>query len=406
MEEFLDRLLQLTIRGHAAEASALANAEDSGDPLKMLLGHAMIAAAQNDAARLEAYALSAEARAPDNPFVAQALAMSYLIKRQFTDAEYQAKRAFSLDGSARSQRGLANVYLAMGRTSDAERILRELVSREEDLDARILLGRTRAGRGDHAAALQDWSKAFVAAPHDPRSVNQVIGAYREAGWPLGVIMLTRVTRGGIHPPEVQTMLDLVALQMHRQLTGTPLADLLNVEAEIVSGLLESSAALAPAAQLKVARILVDDGRRTEALEIIARLPTRDLDQQAQAQIEFLRGLIQAGGGDKAQALVSYQRAITNDPTLWEAACNAVHLCLEKKDLELASKLIDAVPEPIRRDHAPMTFNEAVWLDQSGRRDEARKLLSWLKVEPSTGLDAQLRALEARLAPAAPTTVLN
>ncbi|MFO0744440.1 MAG: tetratricopeptide repeat protein [Myxococcota bacterium] len=399
MEDFLDQIGQLTIQGHVGLARELVEAERMDNPLLYYLGHAMIAAASDDVARLKTFALTAKHYAPDDALVAQALTLMHLHAREGDDAEREAKRAVQLDGSARSWRGLANVYLLTGRPQDAERILRDALSRHEDSEARLALGNVRAQRGDMAGALEQLAKAYADDPTDSRPMQQLIKLYRDAGWMFGVVLVSRVTRGGSHPPEVKVLLDLLALEMLRAIEQSPLKDTVDVADEAARGVIAEAPALPAHAQLRAARTLAETGRGKEALGIVDRLATAALGPREKAEAGYIRGFVKAGAGDAAGALVEYAAAVDAYAEHWEAATNAVSLCLRKGDaaaLAEAGRLIARVPLRVRRLNAFMTFNEAAWLAGQKREDEARALLAFLREAPAGPLEGAIGALERSL----------
>ena len=403
IEDYLDHVGHLAAQGHIAAAKILADEQDPHEPLLTHLGHAMIAATRNDAAELARQVDLAAAVSPDSPHVAHARVMLHLLRGALDLAEEEARRAVALDDSTRSWRGLANVLLARGQAADAERALRELLSRHDDPDARLLLARVKAQRGDHGGALTEQAHAFLAAPADPRPFQQAIGQYRDAAWPVGVLLLSRVTRGGEHPPEVQVMLDLIAMQMLAQIGENPVREMLAVDDDTVQGLVQASASLPPSVQLRVARVLIDHGRR-EVATVVGRLDHGAMGAADRAEVAFCEGLALAKQRRVDEALGAYGRAVDAFPSHWEAACNAVNLCLERRTpeaLEQAGHIITKVPEAVRRQQPAMTFNEAVWLDTVGRTAEARRLVAWLREGPTGNLEPAVKAFEAKLLKSTP-----
>ena len=390
MEDFLDHLANLTAQGHADAARALAAPFAAADPLRYHLGLASVAAASNDLAVLRTHAQAAGALAPEDPLALQARAMAALLAGDGEAAERFARQALNRDDSLRSRRGLANILARVGKLEDAERALRELVSRApSDGHALKQLGRVRAQRGDEAGALTYFARAFAAQPTDMEAVELAVTLYRDAGWAIGALTLSRVTRQGIHPPEVNVLLDLVALMlMGRIAPDVPGRAAFDATLQAVTGLVEESARLSPMVQLRVARALVDSDRSSEALAVAQRVKgTVELPEE-RAELGYVRGLAHEKAGEDGAALAAYEAAVAADPRAWEAACNAVHLALKAEDVDRAGAVLARVPEEFKRLRPQLLFNEAVWLVRSGRRAEAQAHADYLR-ESAPGLMDEL-----------------
>lgn len=372
-EALLDHLANLTAQGHAERARDLVAPFERVDPLRYRLGHASIAAAANDLEGLREHAAAAMKLAPEAPLALHAAAMSALLAGDGEQAERYARHALSLDDSTRSRRGLANILLRSGKLEDAERALREIVARAPgDGYALKQLGRVRAMRGDEAGALSYLAKAFAASPDDMEPVELAITLYRDAGWAIGALTLSRVTRQGVHPPEVNVLLDLIALMLMARISpDAPGREAFDASLEAAQGLVSESAKLSPAAQLRAARALVDTGRPAEALAVVRRVEGAIDAAEDRAELAYVRGLAHDNAGDDDAALSAYEAAVEAHEGAWEAACNAVHVALKTGELERAGAVLARVPEELKRLRPQLLFNEAVWLVRSGRRDEAR-----------------------------------
>ena len=403
-EAFIDQISTLAARGHVAFATELVEAVRAADPLRYYLGHAHIAAAQQDAGRAMSFAMTAAHYAPDDARVARALALAHLVGGDRANGEEAARRAVRLDNGPLSWLGLARVLGATGHSQAAEQSLRELLSRVDEPDARLALAGLKAARGDQAGAIADLASVLATQPSDPRPVQQAVALYREAGWMLGVVMLTRVTRGGAHAPEVKVLLDLIALEMLRVIDRSPLRDIINVSYEAAQAIVTESASFTVKAQLELARKLVEVGRTLEPLAIVARVSAAPLAPTEQAEADYVRGLVHDRTGATDQALASYLAACAARPDHWEAACNAIPLCVRRGDaasLETANALVAGVPLVTRRLHPELTFNEALCLSRSGRSAEARRLLAFLAEAPLGALAAPVAALARDLDAAEP-----
>jgi tetratricopeptide (TPR) repeat protein len=400
LEEQLDHLANLAGQGHATHARTLADRSRERAPLAWHLGHAAIAAVLQDLPALTTHAEAAERLAPDDPLVLQALAMRAMLAGDGDEAERQARRALHRDESPRAQRGLANIQLRLGRLEDAERTLRELVSRApSDGYAMKQLGKVRRLRGDEAGALAWFARAFAADPTDTEPVDLTIGMYREAGWPIGALVLSRVTREGVHPPEVGVLLDLVALVLMGRLSpDLPGREAFDATVPAVRGLVADSVDMPVMAQLRVARALVDSGKTTEALAILGRTasPAAADASATLAEWRFVLGLAEEQRGDKDAALAAWEGAVEADPQAWEAACNASALAMELGHLERAAAVLARVPTPLKRLRPQLLFNEAVYCKNTGRHREAWTRAAWLREHAGGLMDALLDELEADL----------
>jgi tetratricopeptide (TPR) repeat protein len=328
------------------------------------------------------------------------MAMLHVQARQLDEAEKHAKRAVQIDGSARSWRGLANVYLAAGRHQDAERALREGLSRHDDPEAHLVLGNVKVQRGDHAGALEQLAKAWVGDPRDLRAIQQVIHMYRDSAWMLGVAVLARITRAGSHAPEMQVMLDLIMLEMVRVLEQSPLKDMMGIGEEAAKGLRESVPKVPAAAQLRAARTLVETERTAEALAIVDRVVAGGASGRDLGDALYIRAFVRGASGDLKGAIATYRKAVEAYPEHWEAATNAINLCLRLGDaaaLAEAGWFVQQVPRVIRRLNPFMTYNEAAWHAHAGRDAEAQELLAFLRESPPGQLEGAIGVLEKNLA---------
>jgi len=395
LEDLLDHLANLAAQGHVEHAKNFAAQWEPSAPLRHHLGLASIAAARSDLSALTEHALAASAIAPEDPLVLQALAMRALLAGDGETAEREARRALNRDDSVRSKRGLANILLRVGKLEDAERQLRDVIARAPgDGYAMKQLGKIRSLRGDEATALAYFGKAFAAAPWDKEPVDLTIQMYKEAGWAIGALTLSRVTREGVHPPEVKVLLDLVALVlMDRIAPDLPGREAFDASLSAVRGLIEESSALPPLAQLRVARALVDTEQPEHALAILKRTSGDLTSAREQAEWSYVKGLAEERRGDEMAALLAYEAAVGADPGAWEAACNATHLAMKFGLMDRAAAVLSRVPVELKRVRPQLLYNEAVYFKNMGQYQEVRDYAAYLREHGQGMMDDLLEELE-------------
>jgi len=399
IETWIDDLARLAMRGHIGLAHSLAEERRGSNPFAAYLAHAMIAAAVNDRQALSGYARTAAAVAPDHPLVAQALAMMHLTEGELELAETEARRAVALAPGPRSQSGLARVLMAAGKRSEAEATLQTLVRGHDDAEARLDLGALRDQQGDHMGALAHYARAFALAPTDSRALQRAMQMYREAAWPIGVAMLTRVTRGGAHPPDVYYLLDMLALSALRLIDEEPLRELLGISDGVVDSARAIGKALSPAAQLRLVRTLIDTSRDADARAVCDAVEAEASLPQDVAELAFCQAILLQRAGKIDDAIVHNERAVDAHEAHWEAATNGASLLLARRDkasLERATRLIERVPLVLRRLHAPLSFNEALILEARGRHEAAAALIIHLGEAPLGELEEPVKRVRERL----------
>lgn len=395
LHDQLDHLANLASQGHLQHAHEIAERWREREPLSYQLGLASIAAVSNDLEALSEHASAAMELDPENPLVLQALAMRAMLAGDGETAEREARRALNRDDSIRSRRGLANILLRTGKLEDAERQLRELVARAPD-DGYALkqLGRVRAMRGDEAGALTYFGKAFKAAPEDKESLELTLQMYKEAGWPIGALTLSRITRDGVHPPEVNVLLDLMALVlMERIAPDLPGREAFDVTIPAAEAITKDSESLPPLAQLRVARALVDTERHELADQVLERVRTDLPNPRAEAEWWYVKGLAREREDDNDAALEAYEAAVAADATAWEAACNATHLAMKRGLMDRAAAVLQRVPPDLKRVRPQLMFNEAVYFKNVGRFREVRDYAAYLREHSEGMLDELLEELE-------------
>ncbi len=395
LEDQLDHLAHLAAQGHLDHARALAAERHASTPLDHHLALASIAAARNDLAGLTEHALAASAIDPEHPLVLQALAMRALLAGDGETAEREARRALNRDDSVRAKRGLANILLRVGKLEDAERQLREVIARvPSDGYALKQLGRIRSLRGDEATALAYFGKAFAAAPWDKEPVDLAIQLYKDAGWAIGALTLSRVTREGVHPPEVKVLLDLIALiLMNRIAPDLPGREAFDATLPAVRGLVEESEALSPLAQLRVARALIDTERADLALAILKRVAGDVASVREQAEWGYVKGLAEEARGEEMAALAAYESAVAADASAWEAACNATHLAMKFGLMDRAAAVLNRVPPELKRARPQLLYNEAVFFKNMARYEEVRTYAAYLREHAGGMMDELIEELE-------------
>jgi tetratricopeptide (TPR) repeat protein len=383
MERFVDGLVAQVLDGDTDRALSTVAALRDTEPLRYHLGMAAIGTAREDAAQTFEHATAALAHDADNVLGLQYLALAWLLRGDGERAEQLARQALNRDDSLRSRRGLAQILERLGRPDDAERTWRDVLDGDpRNVEALLGLGRVRWQRGDNAAALLAFADAYAADPADPRPLRNVVKMYTEAGWAIGALALSRITRRGHHPDQVNALLDLLSVVVTSQLGDDfPGREAIGEVDRSVEGLVRSTASLSPAVQLHAAQMLVDTGRTDAVRAIVERLEDRPLEPGERAQWCYVAGLLEEAGEDPEEALDQYARAVELDPARWDACTNAVSLLLTRGDEEAlaeAGRLLALVPADLKVFRPQLLFNEAIWLRTTGRAEEARKHLALLQ----------------------------
>lgn len=383
MEKFVDGLVAQVLEGDVDRAVSMVRAFRDEEPLRFHLGMAAIGAAREDAGQTFEHATAALAHERDNVLGLQFLALAWLLRGDSAQAERLARQALNRDDSFRSRRGLAQTLERVGKLDEAERTWRDVLDGDPmNAEALLGIGRVRWQRSDNAGALGAFADAYAANPGDPRPLRNVVKMYTEAGWAIGALALSRITRRGRHPDAVNALLDLMAVVVTSQLSDDfPGREAIGEVDEAVDGLVQSSASLSPAVQLHAAQMLVDTGRTGAVRAIVDRLEARPLETSERAQWAYVAALLEEEDGDSEEALDRYVQAVDLDETRWDACTNAVSLLLARGDegsLAEAARLLARVPSDLKVFRPQLLFNEAIYLKTTGRRDEARKHLELLR----------------------------
>lgn len=385
LEAFVDELSNIARSGDVYRALSMARRYADDDPLRHHLGSAAVFAIAGQNEPCMEHAQAAYAMAPDRSVVLQQYAVAYMLVGDQENAERHARTALTSDDSVRSRRGLAHILLRRGKLDESQAMFQAILDLQpKNVQARNGLGLVHLRRGDQASALEHFATGYVSAPADPTSLRNVINMYVEAGWAIGAVALSRITRSGHHSDAVKVALDMMNVMISQQIAPDfPGKNLITETEETIGGLLESSANLSRTVQLHIARMLFDAGHVSAVRTIVARLAELSAEPSAKSSMGrgergdwlYLSGLLSERDGDNDAALERYSGALDADPRRWDACCNALTILLERDDdgaMAQAAALLAKVPPELKMFRHQLLFNEALYLRRIGKREEATR----------------------------------
>lgn len=377
MEAFVDELANIARTGDVYRAVSMARRYESEDPLRHHLGCAAVFAVAGKADACMEHTHAAFALAPENPVVLQQYAVAHMLAGDPDSAEKHARNALVSDDSIRSRRGLAHILLRRGQLGEAETLFQAILDLEPgNVQARNGLGLVRLRQGDQASALEHFATGYVTTPGDPSSLRNLINMYVEAGWAIGAVALSRITRSGHHSDAVNVALDMMNVMISQQIAPDfPGKNLITETEETIDGLLQSSAGLSRAVQLHVARMLFDADHVPAVRTILDRLTDQPMDNTERGDWLYLSGLLADKDGANEDALAHYSASVEADPRRWDACCNAVTILLDRDDdqaVKQAGALLGMVPPELKMFRHQLLFNEALFLRRIGKVEEATR----------------------------------
>lgn len=379
LEAFLDTLTSISVQGDIYRALSMAREHEHGDPLRYHLGASAVYAAAKRVEPCMEHARQAYEQAPQAALVLQQYALAHVLAHRVELAEDYARQAVACDDSVRSRRGLANILLHAGKLDEAEQLFSGILATDPgNVQARNGLGQVHWHRGENAAALEHFADAYAAAPEDPHALRHVIDMYVEAGWAIGAVALSRITRSRQHSDAVNITLDMMNLMIMRQIAPDfPGKGLIAETAQTITGLVDCSTSLSSAVQLHIARMLFDSKHLDATRTIVDRLrgQTGTLSAADRADWHYVTGLLAEEASQPDEALAHYTAAVEADGQRWDACCNAVTILLQRGGeaaLAEAGRLLGLVPGELKLFRHQLLYNEAVFLRRAGRSDEAAR----------------------------------
>jgi tetratricopeptide (TPR) repeat protein len=376
---WVDEISALVRDGNVDQARARVAEAGRASPLADATGQTLIATLTGDGEQALRQATRAAELGPDDPTALRVAAVAFLHAGEPAQAERCARRAANRDSGTDGLYTLGKVELAAGRLGDAESTLLKVLDHDPaHVRAMEALADGRWARGDRAAAVGWLAHAYEAAPEAPEALEKLVDLYKEAGWAVGAILLSRLTRQGHHSDDVKVALDLVALLLSARLEPAfPALGVVPAVDEIVEGLLAAAASRRPAVQLHVARVLFDLGRHADCATVAARLDAQPMTAPERAEWHYLAGMVDDEAGRSAEALEHYEAALAADGSRWDACCNALHLLLNAPDRDQRRRipgLLAAVPRALAWERPQLLANAALYLAGEGRLAEAREHL--------------------------------
>lgn len=377
MNKFIDTLTSIAVQGDVYRALAMAREYEEREPLRYHLGASAVYAAAKRVELCMAHAREAYQLAPEEPAVLQQYAIAHVLAESADLAEQYARLALMRDGSVRSRRWLANIFLRIGKLDEAERLYSEILASDpNNVEARNGLGLLHWQMGDNAAALECFADAYAAAPDDPSALRHLVDMYVEAGWAIGAVALARITQSEHHREAVNVALDMMNLAIMRQIAPDFAGRELVVETpQTISGLVGNSLGLSSAVQLHIARMLLESNHIDAAQAIVERLRNQieSLSVEDRATWHHVAGLLAEQAGKEDDALAHYTAAVDKDHQRWDACSNAVTTLLQRgdeKSLAEVERLLGLVPNELKLFRHELLYKEAVFLQRVGRNQEA------------------------------------
>ncbi|HET9624498.1 MAG TPA: tetratricopeptide repeat protein [Kofleriaceae bacterium] len=376
MREVLEEIQALLARGEIDAAIARCDAQLPHAPAAHALGMATIALFRGDGEALHHHATRAfEAKAGVVAY--KYLAISHVLRGDSTAAIDVAQQAILQDDTPQTRAELGAILLAASRPHDALAVLRQAVFEQpSNHDARLHLAAASVQIGDHTEAIAHYAQAFVAAPGDHRPIRSLIAMFADLGKWLGAGAALQLARSPDAPPAEALVLDLVFAHIGRLISGTFPAAGLNPMADRAIQSLEATAApFAPAVRLVVAHTFVDLARIDAARRMLAAIePSSDDERAAHAIVE---AAIAEAEGDTGRAIDCYVAAQAASAERVDASVKAIALLLRDPG-PAARRRIEAVlaaaPAERRAIDSELMVQEAAYLVEAGKRDEARALV--------------------------------
>ncbi len=350
----------------------------SRDPVAYELGMANLEVARKEPRKALQHAEQAFALRPDDPKVLRAMAFCHLINDKPEDAERYARKACDKDTGVSSLGMLANLLLDIGKHADAEAAYRQMLAQNPSLPQALNgVATARYRQGDRQGALEFYSRAFEADPGDSTPIRSIAAVLADIGWQWGALAASDLTSTKAAPPEVRAALSVVRLELAAAVVDiqppgqTP--DLEEIAARVVDDVRDR----APAVRLRAARSLFDAGQVDRTRAILEQLDPGRLSDADRADFKYVEGLLADRSGDSDAALEAFVQSVRLDSRRWDACCNAVNALLDRGNdqaMSLAGELLGRVPEEVKSGAAPLLFNEALYLKQTGRLEAARSTL--------------------------------
>lgn len=385
MESLILQFEKLFAADDLAGAKALAASFEGQDPARYEAAQAALSVHAKHAPEAEEHARRAEAHAPGDPVPPYYLAVAAILREDKALAVGHAEQAVARGGGLRALGLLGNLYLETGRVMEAEATYRRMLDLDpQNVQALNGVGAARYKQQDMEGAIGFFARAYEQAPIDTQPLRSILNMLFESGRVLGALAMGQMCRERYAEEGSKVALDLALIHLTKMLLSSfPPRTFSDDIDEIVTRAVRGAQARSAAVSIGVARSLIDYERLEDAERAVSNLDAADesLSPQDRGSLLFVLGLIAARRGDEAQALLSYKKAVEANPEQWDACCNAISILLERGErgdagaLTEIGDLLARVPAYVRGSAPQLAFNEAVYLRQMGRIEEAKRRLS-------------------------------
>jgi tetratricopeptide (TPR) repeat protein len=307
-----------------------------------------------------------------------ARAAASLAEGALEDAEAAARAAVAAADDARGWEALAAVLTAGAQWEEAEAAIEAAAARAPDrgrlhVERARLLGRT----GRTAAMLAALATALELEPDDDAPIHALAQALvNDADASPGVALRLAADLRSTAAPASALLLDLATLHLTSGRTPGLSSDGEAARAA-VERLTAAGARLAAAERVGLAGALARAGAPGGAGMLLADLDPQSLPPNVRARAEHALAVVAAAAGRPDDAAVRFEAALAADPQRWQACCEGLQFLLAS-EVENATdhmrRLLTRVDDRVRRAHAPLLFNEALYHARVGRSAPARALL--------------------------------
>lgn len=272
-----------------------------------------------------------------------ALANFYWSTRRVADAEAGFKDALTIDPTdATANRVLGSFYIATGRPNDAEQYFQAIARNAKTTEARIALA-------DYYGAFKRFKEAT--------EVLKGLTARQDDAYPLAMTRLAAID----------------AAQGFR-------AEALSKTREVLAAYPKDGGA-----RLLTARLLLDEGKREEALAEAKLLVTQEAEPSIEGAAYLLIGGIHASMDRREDAIAAYQEARNRQRRPMAATIALASLHFNAGELDKASTFIDEALTIQPRDAVARTLSVRVMLARGNHAAARERLESLQRDYPNSPL---------------------